>query len=37
MSLRSKWQDWFGKTAEELFVQFDGPRISAQGIGKSIT
>jgi hypothetical protein len=34
MSLRAKWQDWFGKTTEELFVQFDGPRIRAQSIIK---
>ena len=32
MSLKAKWQDWFGKTAEDCFVQFDGERIRAQSI-----
>jgi hypothetical protein len=32
MSLKAKWQDWFDKTTEECYVQFEGDRIRAQGI-----
>jgi hypothetical protein len=32
MSLKAKWQDWFDKTTEECFVQFEGDRIRAEGV-----
>lgn len=37
MSFKAKWEDWFGKSVEECFVQNDGERIRVQGIirGKS--
>lgn len=36
MSLRAKWQDWFGKTTEELFIQTEGERIRVQSIIRGI-
>lgn len=32
MSLKAKWQDWFDKTVEECFVQFESERIRAEGV-----
>lgn len=32
MSLKAKWLDWFDKTTEDCFVQFEGDRIRAQAM-----
>ena len=35
MSLKAKWLDWFDKTTEECYVQFEGDRIRAEGVIRS--
>ena len=32
MSFKAKWQDWFDKTTEDCFVQFEDARIRAEGV-----